>query len=291
MLPRCYRFDGSTGMDLRPAAVLEAEDARRTELRRRHEPMAVTTRIRMVGQPPGGLLPLSLFDHMPLADRMGLHPRSMETVAPDLAGLYVDYMTRLAMGASKRVAFRIPLLGARLVNRTGEAEALLARIVDFTAPSARAACLLLDFDAASRRGPQYWKPRRMVPDDATYFNLTRMVARSRAFFDEYGPVVWDGFDFEGGYTDRITSGSGDFLTADTLWDFKVSSYRPNPMYTLQLLVYWRMGLHSVHDEYRMVRRLGFFNPRRDEVWLLDVDRIDDRLVDWTDHELIGYPKD
>ena len=99
------------------------------------------------------------------------------------------------------------------------------------------------------------------------------------------------FDFEGGYTDRITSGSGDFLTADTLWDFKVSSYRPNPMYTLQLLVYWRMGLHSVHDEYRMVRRLGFFNPRRDEVWLLDVDRIDGRLVDWTDHELIGYPKD
>lgn len=65
MLPRCYRFDGSTGMDLRPAAVLEAEDARRTELRRRHEPMAVTTRIRMVGQPPGGLLPLSLFDHVP----------------------------------------------------------------------------------------------------------------------------------------------------------------------------------------------------------------------------------
>lgn len=195
------------------------------------------------------------------------------------------------MGASKRVAFRIPLLGARLVNRTGEAEALLERIVDFTAPSARAACLLLDFDAASRRGPQYWKPRRMVPDDATYFNLTRMVARSLAFFDEYGPVVWEGFDFEGGYTDRITSGSGDFLTEDTLWDFKVSGYPPNPGYTLQLLVYWRMGLHSIHAEYESIRRLGFFNPRRDEVWLLDVDRIDGRLVDWTDHELIGYPKD
>lgn len=265
MLPRCYRFDGSTGMDLRPAAVLEAEDARRTELRRRHEPMAVTTRIRMVGQPPGGLLPLSLFDHVPLADRMGLHPRSMETVPPDLAGLYVDYMTRVAMGTPVRVAFHVPLLGARLVGQGEYAESLLSRVTDFSPASARAACLLLDFDAASRRGPQYWRPRRMVPDDATYFNLTRMVARSRAFFDEYGPVVWDGFDFEGGYTDRITSGSGDFLTADTLWDFKVSSYRPNPMYTLQLLVYWRMGLHSVHDEYRMVRRLGFFNPRRDEV--------------------------
>ena len=52
-----------------------------------------------------------------------------------------------------------------------------------------------------------------------------------------------------------------------------------------------MGLHSVHPEYQSIRRLGFFNPRRNEVWLLDVDRIDGRLVDWTDHELIGYPKD
>lgn len=59
------------------------------------------------------------------------------------------------MGASKRVAFRIPLLGARLVNRAGEAEALLERIVDFTASSAQAVCLLLDFDAAACRGPQY----------------------------------------------------------------------------------------------------------------------------------------
>lgn len=102
-------------------------------------------------------------------------------------------------------------------------------------------------------------------------------------------MVWEGFDFEGGYTDRITSGSGDFLTEDTLWDFKVSGYPPNPRYTLQLLIYWRMGLHSVHPEYQSIRRLGFFNPRRNEVWLLDVDRITPELIDWTDRELIGYP--
>lgn len=94
MLPRCYRFDGSTGMDLRPAAVLEADAARIDELRRRRDSMAVTTRIRMVDQPPEGLLPLSLFGRTPLPDRAALHPRTMETVAPDIAGLYVDYMTR-----------------------------------------------------------------------------------------------------------------------------------------------------------------------------------------------------
>lgn len=248
-MPRCYRFDGSAGMDLRPASVLETEDARRTELRRRREPMAVTTRIRMVDQPPCGLLSLSLFDHVPLADHMALHPRSMETVAPDLAGLYVDYMTRIAMGAPKRTAFRIPLLGARLVGQGEYAESLLSRMVDFAFPSARAACLLLDFDAASRRGPQYWRPRRMVPDAATYFNLTRMVARSRVFLDEYGPVVWEGFDFEGGYTDRITSGSGDFLTGDTLWDFKVSGYPPNHRYTIP-------------SNGRNIGRFQGFSPRR-----------------------------
>ena len=62
-------------MDLRPAAVLEADAARIDELRRRRDPMAVTTRIRMVGQPPEGLLPLSLFGRTPLPDRMALHPR------------------------------------------------------------------------------------------------------------------------------------------------------------------------------------------------------------------------
>lgn len=117
-MPRFYRFDGSTGMDLRPAAVLEADAARIDELRRRRDSMAVTTRIRMVDQPPEGLLPLSLFGRTPLPDRTALHPRTMETVAPDLAGLYVDYMTRIAMGVPKRTAFRIPLLGrASMRNR------------------------------------------------------------------------------------------------------------------------------------------------------------------------------
>lgn len=188
-MPRFYGFDGSTGMDLRPVGQLEAEDAARRERERRRHPMPVTTRIRLVSQPPEGLLPLSLFDRVGLADRKSLYPRSMETVPPDLAGLYVDYMTRVAMGTPVRVAFHVPLLGARLVGQGEYAESPLSRVTDFSPASARAACLLLDFDAASRRGPQYWRPRRMVPDDATYFNLTRMVARSRAFFDEYGPAV------------------------------------------------------------------------------------------------------
>lgn len=283
--------DGSYGLDLRPVEQMERDAGIAAERARKSAPMPVTTRIRMVGQPPGGLLPVSMFERVRLDDHGRLHAAGRETVPPDIAGLFVDYMTRYATGTDPRIAFRVPLLGARLVGEEGRAEGLLRLVDGFSMPSCRAACLLLDYDGAARRGPAYWTARRPVPDTATWENLTRMVARSRAFFDAYGPVVWQGFTFEGAYTDRVTSGSGDFLTGDTLWDFKVSKYPPSAVHTLQLLVYWRLGVHSVHDAYRAVRRLGLFNPRLDAVWLLDVDGIDAGLVSWVDHELIGYPAD
>ena len=72
-----------------------------------------------------------------------------------------------------------------------------------------------------------------------------------------GSIIKDGFTFEpakpddkayekmiktgkgsyGGYTYTVESGDGDFLTADTLWDFKVSKSKPTNKHTLQLLMY------------------------------------------------------
>ena len=65
--------------------------------------------------------------------------------------------------------------------------------------------------------------------------------------------------FEGGYTHTVNAGDGDFMTADTLWDFKVSKKKPTKDHTLQLIMYWRMGLHSIHPEYKNVRYLGIVN--------------------------------
>ena len=50
-----------------------------------------------------------------------------------------------------------------------------------------------------------------------------MVERSLKFVEEYGPIILEGFTFEGGYTDIVQAGDGDFITEDTLWDFKVTS--------------------------------------------------------------------
>lgn len=47
-----------------------------------------------------------------------------------------------------------------------------------------------------------------------------------------------GFTFKGGYSPIVTAGDGDYLTKDTLWDFKVSKKELNSKHTLQLLMYY-----------------------------------------------------
>ena len=276
------------GFDMRSPSEMEADDARREADEAAHAPrMAVTSRIRRVAQPPDGYLPLSLFDEVRLADPVPLY--AFEDVPADVTGLAVDYLSRVARGVPARDAFRVPLAGARLVGRSADAERLLAMVDGFSDRSVRAACLLCGFDAASRRGPARWRAGRVVdPGPATVYNVRRMVARTLRFMDRMGPVVWEGFTFDGGYTDRVTSGDGDLLTADGLWDLKVSRWPPNPTYTLQLLVYWRLGLHSTHPEYLGVRRLGLYNARSDTMWSVPVARIGADAVRAVERDVIGY---
>ena len=105
------------------------------------------------------------------------------------------------------------------------------------------------------------------PDAETIQNIKIMVQRSVKFWEDYGPIVKDGFTFEpNGYTETVNSGDGDYLTADTLWDFKVSKSKPTNKHTLQLLMYWIMGQHSGQKIYKSIQNLGIFNPRLNEVF-------------------------
>lgn len=285
-------FDASLGWDSRPVERMAEDDA--AEAARGvwvEHPVPVAVRARMVVQPAGGFLPLSLFDRVALGDPCGLRPA--RGFPPALEGLAVDYLVRAASGVPVRDAFRVPLLGARLVRESDRAERLAGMVRGFDDRSVGAALLLCAYDAASRRGPERWRrPRLAWPSEAVVWNVRRMVARARAFLDVYGPVVWEGFSFDGAYTELVTSGSGDYLTGDGLWDMKVSRYAPNPVYTLQILMYWRMGLRSVHHErYAPVRRLGLFNPRLDEAWMVDMDRIPDEVREVVDRDVIGYGRD
>ena len=159
--------------------------------------------------------------------------------------------------------------------------------------SIRCAHKLVEFDVYYRvqmssfyRNMQ--KENSPVLTDETIENVRTMVLRSLAFIENYEPVTKDGFTFEGAYTDVITIGDGDYLTADTLWDFKVSKKEPNKDQTLQILIYYIMGKHSNYLEFNNIQNLGIFNPRLNKAYSLSVSDISDEIITEVSEKVIGY---
>ncbi|TFD75453.1 hypothetical protein E3T54_12050 [Cryobacterium sp. Sr8] len=118
-----------------------------------------------------------------------------------------------------------------------------------------------------------------------------MVERAVAFFTGHGPITEDGFMpvNRQSMTELVNSGDGDFLTADTLWDFKVSVNPPTNKNTLQLLMYFLMGQRSGQEQYGSLTHLGIFNPRLNTVYRLAYADVPGNVVSAVSHDVIGYP--
>lgn len=248
---------------------------------------SVTQRINSIKQPRGGYIKPKEFTEIKLDD--GIELNSNENIHASLIGLAVDYLTRLMTGTAAKEAFYISLLGSERVNERKNAEKLISKIKGLDDKSVINACKVVGYDVCFRAGIVGYKPvENIQPDAETVENIRIMVNRCLAFLKEYGPVVVDGFTFEGGYTDIVSSGDGDYLTKDTLWDLKVSKDAPKNKYTLQLLMYYIMGRHSIHKEFQNIKKLGIFNPRLNKVYLLDVENINDEIIQEVSSEVIGY---
>ena len=250
---------------------------------------SVTRRIDKIKQPRGGYIRPKEFETIVL-DGGGIDDLNpVENVSPSLVGMAVDYLTRFMSGTSAIGAFKISEMGSRVVQRKELFDQLLSNVKGLDDDSISAAVKLSGFDSAYRAGVMAYRPVQNInPNSDTVENIRTMVERSLRFLDQYGPKVMDGLTFEGGYTGYVSSGDGDFLTEDTLWDFKVSKKKLQSKYTLQLLMYWRMGLHSIHPEYKNVKYLGVYNPRMNVVYLLDVSKIPEDVISTVETEVIGY---
>lgn len=248
---------------------------------------SVTQRIKQVKQPRGGYLKPSSLTVTTLDDSL-LNP--CETVSPQLVGLVVDYLTRYMTGSPAENVFSVSLMGADRINESEKALNLLHNINGLDDISILNAVQLSNYDICYRAGASMYTSLSpsSLPDSDTAENIRIMVTRSINFLEKYGPKVLDGFTFEGGYTDTISTGDGDFLTSDTLWDFKVSKNRPTSQHTLQILIYWRMGLHSIHSEFKNVSHLGIFNPRLNTVYRIATDSIPSEIIHTVETAVIGY---
>lgn len=249
--------------------------------------VSVTNRIKEIKQPRGGYIKPKDFTVTDLLDTEILNEN--ENIHSTLVGLAVDYLTRFLNGTSIEEVFRVSLRGAFKVNEDELANDLLLNIQGTDDTSIINTCKMVGFDVAYRKGANWYKPVEDInPDKETISNIRVMVNRGLKFFELYGPIVKDGFTFEGGYTTTINTGDGDFLTENTLWDFKVSKSTPTNKHTLQLVIYYLLGVHSIHFEFEQVENLGIFNPRLNKVYLLPISAISDEIINEVNTTVIGY---
>lgn len=248
---------------------------------------SVTQRISKIKQPRGGYIKRKDFTCITLED--GIELNSQENIHPSLIGLVIDYMTRFCMGTPKETAFHISILGAKIAKNEFVAYKLLSKINGLDTESIISASKLVGYDVCYRAGMAYFKPvSEITPDTNTITNIITMIKRTLSFWEQYGPIIKDGFTFEGGYTSIISAGDGDYLTKDTLWDLKVLKEEIKPKYTLQLLIYLIMGQHSVHKEFKNITQLGIYNPRLNKVYIIKLDAISQSIIDTVSRDVIGY---
>ena len=115
-----------------------------------------------------------------------------------------------------------------------------------------------------------------------------MVNRALAFFNREGGITETNITFENAYTDIISSGDADYLTPNGLWDMKVSKHDLNAQQTLQLLIYYLMGLKSKPQRFESVDRIGFYNPRKNLCYWIDSSFIPQSVINIVSREIIGY---
>ena len=251
---------------------------------------SVTGRAKRVKQPRGGYLRPRDFEAIALkgGGEDDLEPN--ENVNPGLVSSAVDYLTRVQTGTNPNDVFVAAKTGAMNVRELSLCEELLLDVCDLGDESIEAAIKLSGFDSAFRAGKAAYRPvEGIIPNRETIENVRKMVNRSVSFFGQYGPKVLDGLTFEGGYTGYVVAGDGDFLTKDALWDFKVSKQKLTTKHTLQLLMYWRMGLHSIHSKnYESIEYLGVYNPRQNTVYRFPVSKIPPETIAEVETEVIGY---
>lgn len=258
---------------------------------------SVTQRINEIKQPRGGYVKPSMFKAIPIISTTALN--QIENITPNIIGMVIDHMTRFMLGIPPKKAFKISILGAIRAEKYGvknsfaKATQLLKGIEGINRQSIINACKLVTFDTWFRN-PSFAQCSKINfedinPDSATIENIQIMIERSLAFFDMYGEMVCEGFTFEpDGYTSTVDSGDGDFLTEDTLWEFKVIKSKPNNKHTLQLLMYWIMGQHSNQEIYKNINKLGIFNARHNIVYILNIEDIPKSVIEIVEKEVIGY---
>ena len=252
--------------------------------------VSVTKRVNDFKQPRGGYLPIKEFETIQLEDNLTLSED--ENINPGLIGLCVDYLSRYLLVGNIHESFRIPYTASHLINEDKHALSLINQIKGLDDQSIIAACQLCGYDVLLRAGNKsaFVPAESIQPNQNVINNIKVMVNRTLDVFKNYfKDIVLDGFTFKGGYSSIISSGDGDYLTQEYLIDLKVSKQNMTPKQTLQVLVYYLMGLRSEHQNYfKQLKFLSLYNPRKNVIYKYDLTKLDKNTKLEVETEVIGY---
>lgn len=233
-----------------------------------------------------------------------------ESVECYITGMVVEYLTHCILGATIDEAFFPSIYGASnaeeiwkknnvfgcsdgIENAISVAANLLSGMKEtfMNKPSIESACKLVTFDTWYRNPKnanqeiQYYD---IVVDKNTVESIKIMLRRCKQFFKGQENEVCHRYKFKpGACTDKVAAAEIDFLTKDTLWDFKVSKYGPVKSALVQLLIYFIMGIHSDKETFDSVTKIGVYNPRQDMAWVANIDDIPTRAFEQVE-KIIGY---
>ena len=221
-------------------------------------PYTVTQRIKAIQQPAGGYIPVSAMSIKQYRDNFSLNSR--ENVPVNSVGLAVDYLTRFRVNGNVKEAFDISILGAKILfhNYGMHKEYLhcLKLLESVKSGDISSAVQLTAYDVFYRAG--ITDIQSLSPDAATLENV-------------------------------VVNGDCDYLTDNSLIDFKVLRGNVTNNHTLQILMYYLMGLHSIHSsEFQKVKWLALFNPRKNVVYYINVRRIPEVVIKEVSRDVVGY---
>lgn len=69
--------------------------------------------------------------------------------------------------------------------------------------------------------------------------------------------------------------------------FQSLKNKPTTGHTLQLLMYYILGIRSIHSEFHDVKKLGIYNPRFNKAYLHEISKIDSSLINKVAADVVG----
>ena len=259
--------------------------------------ISVTIRAKNMKQPYGGYLnprDMAVFELKENDSQECLIEN--ENIDPCIIGLVIDYLTRIQLGEVKENVFNIAVLGAERKDtvekssknaNSNRVRKWIDSISGTDNKSIKSACRIVQYDTWGR-GLQNNINIRLTPNKKTCDNIRCMLLRTEELIRRYGPVISTGFGFGNGYSEIVSSGDGDYLTHDTLWDLKVSKDPPKKEHTLQLLMYYVMGKKSGKTEFSRIKRIGICNPRLNKIYQKEIDEISPDVIKQIYYEVLAY---